>query len=436
MTDKTIIADEVVSRSIATVQDAVAGFDKFQAGISAIAAAHPVDVACELTTTAGMKAAIAGRAAWRDPRIALEKARKAAKAPVLELGKAIDAFAGRIEAQLLIGENNYDGQIKAHEAAVKDAAIARAKAEAERIARHEAGLNTIRLYVQKANGLDSTKLRAGIEALAAQRYGAEWEEFAAKAVIAQTETLETLHSMLNIAVAREEEAADRERQRAENARVAAELAVQKAAMDEQRRKDEEAEAARRAAAEAEQRAQAAALAEAQRKLDEANAALQDKLDKIAADEKAKADAELAAAKATELAAQPLIAEPAHAVSFMPGDPPMGTLAGLHAADVAAAPSQSDLLISQQQTEKEVVFVSPAYQQAVAQRPSPQLPSLKLGEIAAALGPGITMTEVFITETLKIKKPAQPAGARGVLFLPSQLNEALEALAELALSKRR
>jgi predicted phage-related endonuclease len=72
----------------------------------------------------------------------------------------------------------------------------------------------------------------------------------------------------------------------------------------------------------------------------------------------------------------------------------------------------------------------------AARQTAEEPTLKLGEVAATLGAGITMTEVFITETLKIKKPAQPAGARGVLFLPSQLNEALEALAALALSKRR
>lgn len=380
MTEKTIIADEVVSRSIATVQDAVAGFDRFQAGIAAIAAAHPVDVACDLTTTAGTKAAIAGRAAWRDPRIALEKARKAAKAPVLELGKAIDAFAGRIEAQLLIGENNYDGQIKAHEAAVKEAAIARAKAEAERVARHEAGLNTIRLYVQKANGLDSSKLRAGIEALAAQRYGAEWEEFAAKAVIAQTETLETLQSMLNIAVQREEEAAERERQRAENARVAAELAAQKAALAEQqrvaaeqKRKDDEAEAARRAAAEAEQRAQAAALAEAQAKLDAANAELQAKLDKIAADEKAKTEAEKT---------MQLVADQAAAIK---------QIEEAFEADYAGAP---------------LVEALPAPPPA-AEPP----PSLKIGDICDRLG--FIVNEAFLRDKLGFAR--RNTEGRGCLF---------------------
>lgn len=408
MNDKTIIADEVVSRSIATVQDAVAGFDRFQAGIAAIAAAHPVDVACDLATTAGMKAAIAGRAAWRDPRIALEKARKAAKAPVLELGKAIDAFAGRVEAQLLIGENNYDRQIKAHEAAVKEAAIARAKAEAERIARHEAGLNTIRLYVQKANGLDSAKLRAGIEALAAQRYGAEWEEFAAKAVIAQTETLETLQSMLNIAVAREEEAAERERQRAENARVAAELAAQKAAMEEQQRLAAEQKRKDDEAAEAAQRAQAAALAEAQARLDAERAELQAKLDKIAADEKAKAEAEA-------LAAHPQIAEPVHDLPHQ-----FESLATLLSDSRYVAPLPAAL---------DVKFDS-----ALADVVQPiEEPTLKLGDLNASLGTGITMSEAFVCQTLGIPKADAPG--RAVLFRPSQRNHILEALAEHALKMR-
>lgn len=410
MTEKTIIADEVVSRSIATVQDAVAGFDRFQAGIAAIAAAHPVDVACDLSSTSGMKAAIAGRAAWRDPRIALEKARKAAKAPVLELGKAIDAFAGRIEAQLLIGENNYDGQIKAHEAAVKEAAIARAKAEAERIARHEAGLAMIRSYVQKAHGLDSAKLRLGIETLGGHRYGAEWEEFASKAVIAQTETLETLQSMLNIAVQREEDAAERERQRVENARVAAELAAQKAAMAEKKRLADEAEA--------EQRAQAAALAEAQRKLDAERAELRAKLDKIAADEAAKefaektrqleAEQEAALAQigaafqadAEANAAQPLTVDPEHDLTHQPE-----LLANLEAVFAEAFP------------------VAAPIEEA----------TLKLGDLNSSLGTGITMSEQFVCQTLGIAKADVPG--RAVLFKPSQRNQILEALAEHCLKLR-
>lgn len=85
-----------LTASLTAVQGHVAEFDKIAAGLAALAQAHPVDVVCDVTTPAGMKQAVAGRAAWRDPRVAVEKARKAAKAPVLELGRKIDAFAAEV----------------------------------------------------------------------------------------------------------------------------------------------------------------------------------------------------------------------------------------------------------------------------------------------------------------------------------------------------
>jgi predicted phage-related endonuclease len=62
-------------------------------------------------------------------------------------------------------------------------------------------------------------------------------------------------------------------------------------------------------------------------------------------------------------------------------------------------------------------------------------TMKLGDLNASLGSGITMSEAFITETLRIAKPTPPAGARGVLFYPSQRNKILEALAEHVLKMR-
>ena len=97
---------EELTAGIASVSSEVAKFDGIAAGLAALEKAHPKDIACDVTTTAGMKQAIAGRAAWREPRIAVEKARKAAKAPVLELGRAIDTFAKELETKLLAGESH------------------------------------------------------------------------------------------------------------------------------------------------------------------------------------------------------------------------------------------------------------------------------------------------------------------------------------------
>ena len=77
---------------------------------------HPIDLVFDVSTTKGMAEAIAHRAAWRDPRITVEKFRKAAKAPVLTLGKDIDARAAWLTDQLLLGETPVHEQIKAEEA--------------------------------------------------------------------------------------------------------------------------------------------------------------------------------------------------------------------------------------------------------------------------------------------------------------------------------
>jgi putative phage-type endonuclease len=84
--------------------------------------------------------------------------------------------------------------------------------------------------------------------------------------------------------------------------------------------------------------------------------------------------------------------------------------------VAAAPAQSDLLSATPPTKKQVVFVSPAYQQAVAQRQSSEVPKLKLGDICALFG--FTMTADFVRETLKV--PHRNTAGVGKLYYESDL----------------
>ena len=66
-----------IRASLDQLDGALAEFEAIEAGFAALEAAHPANLACDVTSPKGMREAIAGRAAWRDPRIATEKARKA-----------------------------------------------------------------------------------------------------------------------------------------------------------------------------------------------------------------------------------------------------------------------------------------------------------------------------------------------------------------------
>jgi len=226
-----------VIQSIKAVQGALAQLDAINVGIDAIAKDFPADLAIQaINTGKGMKEAIAGRAAWRDPRIATEKARKAAKAPVLTLGRDIDARAEYITGRLADGERNYDEQIKAEETRAEEVKRQAAAAEAARVAKHEAGINTIRGYLAKAQGLSSERIASGMQVIrdSAESIGPAWEEFQDRARAACAETLEALSELHTKTLAAESEAKRQEELRAENARVAAELAAQRKAMDDER----------------------------------------------------------------------------------------------------------------------------------------------------------------------------------------------------------
>jgi hypothetical protein len=122
-----------ITISLDKVKGEVAAFDKINAGLAKLRKQHPSDLVVDVTTPAGMKLAITARAAYRDPRVALERARKSAKAPVLELGRSIDKFAAGIEEQLRIGESNYHDQIKVEEERKAREKKAAEEAEAARV---------------------------------------------------------------------------------------------------------------------------------------------------------------------------------------------------------------------------------------------------------------------------------------------------------------
>ncbi len=309
--DAPALQTSTITTSITKVQGEIAAFDKIAAGIAAIELQHPKDLAVDVTTTAGMKQAVAARAAWRDPRIAVEKARKAAKAPVLELGKQIDTFAAGLESTLREGEDNYDKQIKAEESRKEAEKAAKAESERQRVAAHQDCINNdIVSAARGAVGQTSEGIALIVSDIEAIVIDASFEEFQGQAQLAKDDTLDKLREMHAAAVAHEaEQARIKAEQEAEAARIAAERAELARLRAEQGARDREAAAAlevERAAQEAElrkhreaQEAELRAQREAQAKADaEAAAARRAEESRLAAEraELRRQQEELAAAQ--------------------------------------------------------------------------------------------------------------------------------------------
>lgn len=242
---------QAIAASINVVQGEVAKFDQIAAGLKAIEDAHPKNViVAAIDTAAGMKAAETAWRAYRNPRLEVERARKAAKAPVLALGKTIDAFAELLEIRLREGEAHYRAQIDREDE--RKAAI---KAEQERIAReaaaaHQARVQTIAGYIARCQepGMTADRIYRGMEHLAAVDLSDPDATRAQELTDAQLLALQSMRTLHAQAVAREAEAARQEAIRLENERVAAQLAQERARIAEEaaaiRRQSEELAAQR------------------------------------------------------------------------------------------------------------------------------------------------------------------------------------------------
>ena len=394
-----------ITASISVVQGEVAKFDRIEAGLAAIEKAHPKNViVAAIDTPAGMKTAEASWRAYRNPRLEVERARKAAKAPVLALGKAIDTFAGTLETRLVEGETHYKGQIDREEerrAAIKaeadriaaEKAAETARIESARIKEHQDNLGLLRSYLQRAQHPDMTaeRIAVGIEHLASQSTGPEWEEFTGPALAAQIETLQGMHTLHAQAVAREAEAARLELQRAENARVAAELAA------ERKRLADEAAAVK------------AQALELQRKLDA---------------QAKKEAAELAASERLESRARKE-AEAVQAAKDMAAAIADAARERLSRMVETPTPVLSDKAESDAKALAWVDGLVPATAPQVATPEGDKGPPmfLDLDDIEAMLG--FTMYPSFITDTLGITPAATDDGAP--LFNPSQWGDICDAL---------
>jgi phage-related minor tail protein len=259
---------------IEEVQGILTEFSRVEAGLAALREKHS-NVVYEITTTAGMESAKASRAEIREPRFAVERVRKAAKAPLLAIGKRIDSEAARITDAIMAIEGPIDDQIKAEEA----------RKLAEREAKKAAEVEKLRLEAAE-------KLRAEEERMAAERAAIKIEQDRLAADRAKAE---------------QEASAERARVRAEQEKLAAQRAAIEAEAAAAKKKADAEVAAQRAAIEAEAAAarkkaadEAAAAAKVERERIEAERAkLRAEQEKFAAEERARAEAAKVAAAAED-----------------------------------------------------------------------------------------------------------------------------------------
>jgi hypothetical protein len=192
------------------------------------------DVAFDLKTPKGLAAMKAARHDLRENgRYLVQRAMVKCKDEANAAKKAVDQEAVRLVAIIAPRETDFDTAIAAREAELAAEKAERDRIEAERVAKHRAGIERIRSYVAQAQGKTAEQLRNGLGMLQALSFGDEWQEFAAEAAQARGDAVKALAELHTIARERESEAARIEAQRIEQARVAAEQAERQRRLDEQ-----------------------------------------------------------------------------------------------------------------------------------------------------------------------------------------------------------
>jgi len=235
----------VLTRSVSQIQAALAELDKIAASLPEIEAKHPIDLVFDVTTTKGMAEAVAHRAAWRDPRIAVEKYRKTAKSPAILLGKAIDARAAWLTERLEAGELPVHEQIKAEEARKAQERADKEAREAGRVIAIQEALADLAMSAMVA-GKPSAEIAMRLDALKeAQLDPLVYQEMMPQAQEARIAAIAKLEQALKAAQWDEAEAArraaeaealriQREQEDAERARIAAEQRAEALRLQEAR----------------------------------------------------------------------------------------------------------------------------------------------------------------------------------------------------------
>jgi hypothetical protein len=203
-----------MSTELVAVQTAVAEFDKVGAGIAELEKKYK-GVVYDVSTTAGLDAAKEARLQIRAPRFAIENLRKAAKAPILKLGKDLDARAAEITEKILAIEIPIDKQIKTEEDRKEAEKQARIAAELKRVTEIRTRIDTIRAWPTHYAGRASALVEQAVRVAREYVIDTTFAEFAEEATRTLGESLKGLEAELERARQREAERDELERLRKE-----------------------------------------------------------------------------------------------------------------------------------------------------------------------------------------------------------------------------
>lgn len=204
----------VLAKPLSIKDTVIAQFKEAEAGLQAMADRYR-DVVYDVTTTKGMKEAIAARAELRDDgRRMLTRTEKKVKDDVNELKQVMSAEVERLIAIVKPVEDAIDAQIKVEETRKATEKAERERKETERIAAHQANIAQLRGYVARAEGQPLAAIQGAIVALNELTFGEEWEEFAQAAGEARDATVTALQALVK-----------QEEQRIENENLRAQLAA-------------------------------------------------------------------------------------------------------------------------------------------------------------------------------------------------------------------
>ena len=240
--------------AIALRTAAMQELDAVEAGLSDMEKKYS-GVVYDVTNTEGMNQAKAARAAIRDPRYKAENIRKEKTGQLAALGREINDRAGKIKDRILAVEDPIHQQIKAEEERKEAEREAKRQAEAERIAGMNARLDNIRNMPLQAVGAIADELQQAIDRVAADELEGFDEVYLPTAKQTRDTALDALRKMLAERQALDEQAAQLERQRQEQAARDAEAAEQRRIADEAAKAERD-----RLAAEAQAKADAEAKA--------------------------------------------------------------------------------------------------------------------------------------------------------------------------------
>lgn len=348
------------------------------------------------------------------------------KSKMAQTSKAVGAELEKIEAVYDEADALILPQITKREEALAAEKAKRERIEAERIAKHEAGIAKVRGYLAAAKGLPSERIAGGIKLLEGLTFPAEeWQEFAVPAGNAACETLEALRELHRETVQREEAAAAAEAQRIENARLAAELAEQRRQIEEQRAelaRQQQAIADAKAAEELEKRRQEEAAADAAEQERQRAAEAQRQAELIERGRVIVDDIITA-----EVLRDAMRHEPPYEAKHYGGDIP-----GLAFA-VDRAPAVMDEPLCAPAPVLSDKPAADANARAFVDSITDSRPPIKLGDVNERLG--FTMTAAFVIDTLGIK-PARTEGVaklfteRQFVLICAALRSHVGAMAEL------